>query len=220
MSQLKLRSMKTRGQGFTLIELLVVIAIIAILASLLLPAISRAKGQAWAVSCMSNLRQIGIAAWGYAQDNEDSLPMSAEQGNSWVASLQPYAGATNIYRCPKDGNRNRPYSYAINDFLLPLALLGTNNFSKIASVPSPSDTAFMLECADNYVSSDHFHFAGEDDPFDYTPASFKAQVAVFRHLNAANYLFVDCHAEKLSEFAANKLVTTPKSQFLNPIGRP
>ena len=212
--------MKTRIRGFTLIELLVVIAIIAILASLLLPALGRAKGQAWTISCMSNLKQIGVAVYGYAQDNEDALPRSSEQGNSWVASLQPFAGATNIYRCPKDGNRNRPYSYALNDFLLPLPILGVTNYSKISSVPSPSDTALMLECADNYVSSDHFHFAGEDDPFDYTPVSFKAQVAVFRHLGAANYLFVDCHAEKLSEFSANKQVTTPGSRFLNPRGRP
>ena len=212
--------MKTRLRGFTLIELLVVIAIIAILASLLLPALGRAKGQAWTISCMSNLKQIGVAVYGYAQDNEDALPRSSEQGNSWVASLQPFAGATNIYRCPKDGNRNRPYSYALNDFLLPLPILGVTNYSKISSVPSPSDTALMLECADNYVSSDHFHFAGEDDPFDYTPVSFKAQVAVFRHLGSANYLFVDCHVEKLSELSANKQVTTPGSRFLNPRGRP
>src|SRR5581483_4716383 len=60
--------------GFTLIELLVVIAIIAILASLLFPAISRSKSKAVSIRCCSNLRQLGVAFLMYADDNNQRLP--------------------------------------------------------------------------------------------------------------------------------------------------
>ena len=63
-----------KRKGFTLIELLVVIAIIGILAAILLPALARAKTKAQSIQCTSNLKQIGLANFMYANDNGNTLP--------------------------------------------------------------------------------------------------------------------------------------------------
>src|SRR5687768_17135250 len=69
-------SYSRESRGFPLIALLVVIAIIGILAGMLLPALSKAKGKAQRVSCVSNLHQLGTALTMYADENEGKLPMA------------------------------------------------------------------------------------------------------------------------------------------------
>jgi prepilin-type N-terminal cleavage/methylation domain-containing protein len=104
-------SIQRRGvalpRGFTLIELLVVIAIIAILAALLLPALTRAKWQAKKVACMSNQRQMGIGSHLYADDDEyGAYAGSASDGDddmNWLV-VSGYVQNVDLFRCPATGN--------------------------------------------------------------------------------------------------------------------
>ena len=103
-----------RKRAFTLIELLVVIAIIAILAAILFPVFTQAKGAAKKTQCLSNNKQIGLASKMYANDNDDTLaawaalgtPVNGGASRYFPPDLQlmPYVKNNQIWKCPDDSN--------------------------------------------------------------------------------------------------------------------
>jgi prepilin-type N-terminal cleavage/methylation domain-containing protein/prepilin-type processing-associated H-X9-DG protein len=192
--------MDARTRGFTLIELLVVIAIIAILAAILFPVFARAREKARQASCLSNVKQIALAALMYSQDYDERMMHIIIGGNfeysdgaggteyhygMWYKRLQPYLNNEQILRCPSAPQRRGPniYSGSTNGYGWNRHFGRYEDDISLADIEYPAETVML---ADTGGSGNYRFYARHYDGGPYID---------LRHNGGANLGLCDGHAK-------------------------
>jgi len=207
----------TLKKGFTLIELFVVIAIIAILASLLLPALARAKEKARTINCLSNLKQLGVCFHLYALDNQDVLPpnnsiMFANGGNPGNAT----PGASGVSWCPDHARTDTnttdlesgvlfPYNRSVAIYHCPAdqSTVETDDGQKTTQLRNRSYN--MSQSVNGYPE----YLATLDIPTLTDLPYWKKFTSIVRPTPSRLFVFIDEHQDTLLD-----------AQFGNPAGLP
>ncbi len=171
-----------RHRAFTLIELLVVIAIIGILASLLLPAVSRAKDRGNVARCASNLHQLHVALVLYAQQNNDYFPQGFATGQTYkttaktpfVNNMSDFITNSNVCYCPGDKTLKASKDWSMGNF--------SYYYMHVAG-----------DSSTNHMVTDNAQALLMSDP--WTSTTWSTGAVSSTHLNGFNALFVGGHVK-------------------------
>ena len=203
-------------RGFTLIELLVVIAIIAILAAILFPVFARAREKARQTSCLSNAKQLTLAAHMYASDYDDMIvPRSVGHWtfpaayHRWFQLLPPYLKNTQVLSCPSQTSDFDLTAYGVGDldYGLNRDIHTGDSDCKYAEVKYPAETLLIAD-------SDWTHSRDDTTSWHYwycTQSYTAARFIPARHNEGANMAFIDGHAKW------HKIGVDPSSAYVGPV---